>query len=145
MTVRFKKRIEGLGTKAPKSVRRILALVTAAMLASIVMLLLVKPLWAQTTAPISFGKSLLMNASSVNPTSLQFGPDGRLYVAQQDGLIKAYTVERNGANDYSVTATETINLDPERSRTTTTTARSTVASPAGWSPASWSPARRPTR
>ncbi|MEM9261580.1 MAG: hypothetical protein AAGA62_18210, partial [Bacteroidota bacterium] len=42
--------------------------------------------------------------------SLQFGPDGRLYVSQQDGLIYAYTVVRNGANDYSVTATEAIDL-----------------------------------
>jgi len=45
-----------------------------------------------------------------NPTSLQFGPDDRLYVSQQDGAIKAYTVVRNGANDYEVINTETINL-----------------------------------
>jgi hypothetical protein len=57
---------------------------------------------------ISFGKSTLHNATSTRPTSLQFGPDGRLYVAQQDGLIKIYTLKRNGANDYAVTATQTI-------------------------------------
>lgn len=28
-----------------------------------------------------------------NPTSLQFGPDGRLYVSQQDGLIRAFNVQ----------------------------------------------------
>jgi hypothetical protein len=57
---------------------------------------------------IGFGKSLLRPASPQNPTSLQFGPDGRLYVAQADGAIKVYSVERNGADDYSVSATETI-------------------------------------
>ena len=43
-------------------------------------------------------RSGLSGESSNNPTSLQFGPDGRLYVAQQDGTIKAYTVLRNGAD-----------------------------------------------
>lgn len=56
----------------------------------------------------SFGSSGLSGESLNNPTSLQFGPDGRLYVAQQDGTIFAYTIERNGANDYDVTSTETI-------------------------------------
>jgi hypothetical protein len=59
-------------------------------------------------AAIVFGKSTLQGTSSDKPTSLQFGPDGRLYVAQQNGVIKAYTVARNGANQYAVTATETI-------------------------------------
>ncbi|HEX2029438.1 MAG TPA: hypothetical protein VHF25_15730, partial [Nitriliruptorales bacterium] len=59
-------------------------------------------------APVGFGKGVLQGATSTNPTTLQFGPDGRLYVGQQDGLIKAYTVARNGASDYTVTATETI-------------------------------------
>jgi len=61
-----------------------------------------------SAVPISFGKSALVGASSALPTSLQFGPDGRLYVAEQDGLIKIYTVVRNGANNYQVTATETL-------------------------------------
>ena len=60
-----------------------------------------------------------------SPTTLQFGPDGRLYVAQQNGVIKAYTVPRTAANNYAVTATETINVHQQRCRTTTTTARST--------------------
>jgi hypothetical protein len=68
---------------------------------------LVLPAGAAGTA-IGFGKSLLGLASPQNPTSLQFGPDGRLYVAQADGTIKVYSVKRNDANDYSVTATETI-------------------------------------
>ena len=59
---------------------------------------------------ISFGSSGLAGESSTNPTSLQFGPDGRLYVAQVNGLVKSYVVARNAANDYVVTGTETITL-----------------------------------
>src|SRR5829696_6808411 len=95
--------------RMPARFRRIFALTTAVVVAGMVTLL-AQPSWTQTTTPVSFGKSLLQNATSVNPTSLQFGPDGRLYVAQQNGTIKAYTVQRNGANAYSVTNTETIDL-----------------------------------
>ena len=63
---------------------------------------------AQTT--ISFGSSGLAGEVSNNPTSLQFGPDGRLYVSQQNGTIYAYSIIRNGPNDYEVSATEAINL-----------------------------------
>ena len=59
--------------------------------------------------PIGFRKSSLQAAASVTPTSLQFGPDGRLYVAQFSGIIKIYTVSRSGANSYRVTATEIVN------------------------------------
>jgi glucose/arabinose dehydrogenase len=62
------------------------------------------------TTPISFGKSQLGGETSTRPTSIQFGPDGRLYVLQQDGTLKIYTVARNGPNNYRVTATETVNL-----------------------------------
>lgn len=58
--------------------------------------------------PISFMKSALNGEDASRPTSLQFGPDGRLYVAQQDGIVKIYTIERAAANDYVVVATETI-------------------------------------
>jgi hypothetical protein len=60
-------------------------------------------------SPIAFQKSTLGNTSSASPTSLQFGPDERLYVAQQNGTIKAYTIVRSGPQNYAVTATETIN------------------------------------
>jgi hypothetical protein len=60
-------------------------------------------------AAVGFGKSVLSGTSSINPTSIQFGPDGKLYVAQQNGLIKVYTIKRNGTNNYDVTATATIN------------------------------------
>jgi len=57
---------------------------------------------------VSFTSSSLAGEAVYNPTCLQFGPDGRLYVAQQNGLIHAYTIVRNNANNYSVTATEVI-------------------------------------
>ncbi|WP_375436405.1 hypothetical protein, partial [uncultured Hymenobacter sp.] len=58
----------------------------------------------------SFSPSGLKGATLENPTSLQFGPDGRLYVAQQNGIIKALTIRKNSSNDYTVTATEEITL-----------------------------------
>jgi hypothetical protein len=68
------------------------------------------PLSGNGGVAFGFGKSSLVGAAAINPTSLQFGPDGRLYVAQQDGTIHIYNVARNGANAYVVTATETIEL-----------------------------------
>ena len=44
-----------------------------------------------------------------NPTSLQFGPDGRLYVSEQNGQINAFTIElQNG--EYFATDVEVIEL-----------------------------------
>lgn len=40
-----------------------------------------------------FGSLPLTGLGVINPTSIQFGPDGRIYVSQQDGLIKAATVQ----------------------------------------------------
>lgn len=45
-----------------------------------------------------------------NATSLEFGPDGNLYVAEEDGLVKVYTIQRNGIKDYDVTASEVLTL-----------------------------------
>ncbi len=42
-------------------------------------------------------------------TSLMYGPDGRLYVAEYPGLIKILSMQRNSASDYDVTAVETLN------------------------------------
>ena len=47
---------------------------------------------------ISFGSTGLINEGVLNPTSLDFGPDNRLYVSQQNGLIWAYTIERDNAS-----------------------------------------------
>ena len=60
------------------------------------------------SSPLSFRERPLEGSSSYNPTALQFGPDGRLYVAQQDGQIKVYTVVRRADGRYAVTATEEI-------------------------------------
>lgn len=70
------------------------------------------PLFSQ-----SFFGGTLGGEVSNNPTSLQFGPDNRLYVAQQNGTIYAYTIERDnaapGSGTYTVLATETILLVKE--------------------------------
>ena len=41
-------------------------------------------------------------------TSLMFGPDGRLYVAQVDGTLDVFTVQRQGVDDYVVVEAEEI-------------------------------------
>ena len=61
------------------------------------------------------------DGAPLRPTSLQVGPDGRLYVAQQNGTIRAYTVRRRAAGAFEVTASESIDL-VRAIRTTTTTA-----------------------
>ena len=63
-----------------------------------------------TTSPVGFGKSLLAGETSSGLTSMAFGPDGKLYAAQFNGLIKIYTVARSSANSYAVTATQTVDL-----------------------------------
>src|SRR5215211_2649279 len=85
-----------------------LFILAGAVAAAALLVSLGSPTGAQTS--ISFQKSLLKSEISTSPTSLQFGPDGRLYVAQQNGLIYAYTIERSGVGSNGVTATETINL-----------------------------------
>lgn len=39
-------------------------------------------------------------------TSLMYGPDGRLYVLNLNGTIDIFTIQKNGSNDYVVTASE---------------------------------------
>ena len=65
---------------------------------------------ASTYAQINFQKSTLTGTNLNRPTSLQFGPDGRLYVAQIEGEITAYTVTRTASNSYEVSTAETIDL-----------------------------------
>jgi len=63
-------------------------------------------------ATYNFSSAGLKGTSLGNPTSLQFGPDNRLYVSQQDGIIKAFNITRNAPGDYSVVtgSTETISI-----------------------------------
>jgi hypothetical protein len=63
-----------------------------------------------SSVPIGFGHNELSGFSTGNPTSLDWGPDGRLYVSNQNGEVFALTVQRNGEDDYEVTDTETIGL-----------------------------------
>ncbi|MEM8873799.1 MAG: malectin domain-containing carbohydrate-binding protein [Planctomycetota bacterium] len=64
----------------------------------------------ENIVPVGFGKSTVAGVDLDAPTSLQFGPDGNVYVAQQSGNIKAYSITRNGPNDYSSTLVHDINL-----------------------------------
>jgi len=58
----------------------------------------------------SFSKSQLIGANLSLPTTLQFGPDGRLYVGEQTGFIKIFDVDRTGTNTYTVVGSETVGL-----------------------------------
>lgn len=52
----------------------------------------------------------LSGASPKNPTALQFGPDGKLYVAERDGFIYQYTIQRNGKKAYTATDSKKIDV-----------------------------------
>ena len=56
----------------------------------------------------SFMTSPLQGTDLRKPTSLQFGPDDRLYVSQQNGRIYAYTIVRDGPNSYTATEVESM-------------------------------------
>ena len=89
----------------PRSVRP--ALVVLAVLTLLLTALQVVAA-TQAQAAIGFGKSTLSGPTLDRATSLQFGPDGRLYVLHQDGTLRIYGVVRDGANDYRVTSTSTV-------------------------------------
>ena len=63
-----------------------------------------------TSAQLNFEQKTLSGVSANNPTSIDIGPDGRAYLSVQNGLIYAYTVVRSSSGNYSVTATETIDI-----------------------------------
>lgn len=67
-----------------------------------------KPVIAQN---INFNSATLKGDFNLHiPTSLQFGPDDKLYVARRDGWIYAYTIEKNNDGDYVAVGKETIDL-----------------------------------
>jgi hypothetical protein len=47
-------------------------------------------------------------APPVSGTSLKFGPDGRLYLAELNGQIKIYTIMKTEQNQYNVVAAEVL-------------------------------------
>ncbi len=57
---------------------------------------------------IRFSRSDLLGSEADNPTVLQFGPDGRLYVGHLDGLIRVYTIVRRGPARYEAVAVENL-------------------------------------
>ncbi|MCL6259260.1 malectin domain-containing carbohydrate-binding protein [Aquiflexum sp. TKW24L] len=74
----------------------------------IVLLAFSHPLLSQT---ISFGLDTLQFGGFTKPakgTSLKFGPDGRLYLAQLNGQIKIYSIQKSSTNEYKVIAAETL-------------------------------------
>ncbi|MEZ4700868.1 MAG: choice-of-anchor D domain-containing protein [Rhodothermales bacterium] len=58
--------------------------------------------------PISFGVSAITGHTITQPTSLQFGPDGILYVLRKKGQINALTLERTAANQYTLVSEEVL-------------------------------------
>ncbi|NER15571.1 PKD domain-containing protein, partial [Spongiivirga citrea] len=68
-------------------------------------------LWGQQ---INFGSTGLVGESVINPTSLEFGPNGKLYVSQQNGIIWEFTIERDdatpGSGTYTVIESNSISL-----------------------------------
>ncbi|WP_194768744.1 PKD domain-containing protein, partial [Tamlana sp. I1] len=66
---------------------------------------------------INFGASGLVGANINNPTSLDFGPNNKLYVAQQDGVIWEYEVSRDeegpGNGTYTILNSNQITIIKE--------------------------------
>ncbi|MCL6275559.1 PKD domain-containing protein [Muricauda sp. 2012CJ35-5] len=80
---------------------------------SLVFILLLTCLFSSNMYGQSFDQSSLdfngQGNVSNGVTSLMYGPDGRLYVAEYPGLIKILTIARNSSTDYEVTNMEVLN------------------------------------
>lgn len=62
------------------------------------------------TSGVRFAKGVVEGTGTTKVTTVRFGPDGRLYVGQQTGIIRALTLERRGPASYTVTASEAIGV-----------------------------------
>jgi len=65
---------------------------------------------AEGEGSVSFLKTRLTGMDAIHPTSIQFGPDNRLYAAALDGTIYIYNISRPDVNQYNVTQSEQIDL-----------------------------------
>ena len=87
-------------------------LIPACLLALLLVMLPV-PAPAESQTSINFNTKTISGINGLinNPTSLQFGPDNRLYVSQQNGTVWAFTIERdNTTGTYSVVDVEQISI-----------------------------------
>lgn len=101
--------IPGPGRRRLRRITRIVPPALAALALAATAAFARPPLRSLDGAP-GFSGATVTGANPVSPTSLAWGPDGRLYVAQQDGRIRAYAIERVGAGEYRATASEIIDL-----------------------------------
>ena len=62
------------------------------------------------SAAQTFVSSIVGGTAITDATSIAIGPDQRLYVVQEDGTVKIFTMSRTSSTDYDVTATEIITL-----------------------------------
>jgi N-acetylneuraminic acid mutarotase len=76
---------------------------------------LIVPISATGTAAsppgqISFNKSTVQGflGFGTRPTTVKWGPDGRLYVGRIDGTVSIGTIQRTGPNEYSATNVQNI-------------------------------------
>jgi hypothetical protein len=60
------------------------------------------------TSGVEFARGVVENAGTDRATTVRFGPDGRLYVGQQNGIIRALTLERVAPGAYRATGSEAI-------------------------------------
>lgn len=66
---------------------------------------------APNSVAVNFTTSTLKtNQDITRGTTLQFGPDNKLYVGEMTGTIYVFDVTRNGKNNYTGTVSDTINL-----------------------------------
>ena len=68
------------------------------------------PAASEQGSKVAFRTKRVSTGLTGGPTSLQFGPDGRLYVSEQSGTVNALTIHRTDEGDYRVLALERIDL-----------------------------------
>lgn len=93
----------------PTSLLRPVRLLAPYIFAGMCLLALTAVLYGEARAQ-SFSPVTLTDVSITSPTSLDWGPDGRLYVSQQDGAIQILNVQETAPGQLEVTSQETLTL-----------------------------------